>query len=643
MTMTHFIIGDTMPYPFSWKPTYIFVTTPSQVTVFDDNGNLAILSTGIAVSITGVITFSVQSAGNYSIKVRYGLELERAKFNTATGTTPSYSSYEVINDAGLTALANYITLADVDNPNSTFREILNDLVAVITGTPDHGGLTGLADDDHPQYLNNTRGDARYLTQTTGDTRYALTSAALTSSSLPFINVKLPPYSAVGDGTTDDTAAIQAALNAIPSSGGHVYIPAGRYKISSTLTITKDNTMVTGAGPGNSANSSQIPAYGTTLQASGTLAGLPMIRAQVASGAKPIYSITLRDFALDGMGTATGAGIHYRSNRGLINHVYVYRFGGHGFHLQGYTPAEVGNSTGWDLYDSVIAFSQVSFCSGSGLFLDSGATDMHFVHNVIFNNQDNMRLVGGGSAQVTGCHFYDATRYNIAFVGAGSRSKFANCKIEGAGREGILLDSNAGTGYSDIQFTGCNIANNGDEITNTYPAVRIAGPSNVGITRTMFNGCAFSTKGGSTILASYFLDIEIAAQSTIIAGCTFGGSIGTHYLRDNGASSFPTTYGVNSGLPQTVVRIRSITAATTLTQADQYIRVTGTTAVAITVPANATVPLPPGTQIRVRQHGTGAVTLTAASGVTLSGPITGAAQNGGYTLTKVFTDQWDVQV
>ncbi|MCC7375781.1 MAG: hypothetical protein IT581_14075, partial [Verrucomicrobiales bacterium] len=30
------------------------------------------------------------------------------------------------------------------------------------GVTDHGALTGLADDDHPQYHNNTRGDARYL-------------------------------------------------------------------------------------------------------------------------------------------------------------------------------------------------------------------------------------------------------------------------------------------------------------------------------------------------------------------------------------------------------------------------------------------------------------------------------------------------
>ena len=29
------------------------------------------------------------------------------------------------------------------------------------GVSDHGALTGLADDDHTQYLNNARGDARY--------------------------------------------------------------------------------------------------------------------------------------------------------------------------------------------------------------------------------------------------------------------------------------------------------------------------------------------------------------------------------------------------------------------------------------------------------------------------------------------------
>jgi len=45
----------------------------------------------------------------------------------------------------------------------------------------------------------------------------------------------PLYGAVGDGTTDDTAAIQAALSA---NGNVVVCPTGSYKVTSTLEITR---------------------------------------------------------------------------------------------------------------------------------------------------------------------------------------------------------------------------------------------------------------------------------------------------------------------------------------------------------------------------------------------------------------------
>lgn len=51
-------------------------------------------------------------------------------------------------------------------------------------------------------------------------------------------VSVKDYGAVGDGTTDDTTAIQAALNYITTKGGAtIYFPLGTYKYSSPLTIS----------------------------------------------------------------------------------------------------------------------------------------------------------------------------------------------------------------------------------------------------------------------------------------------------------------------------------------------------------------------------------------------------------------------
>lgn len=52
----------------------------------------------------------------------------------------------------------------------------------------------------------------------------------------YINVKDPAYGATGDGVTDDSAAIQAALTAGTTSGGTVFFPSGTYLVNTPLTV-----------------------------------------------------------------------------------------------------------------------------------------------------------------------------------------------------------------------------------------------------------------------------------------------------------------------------------------------------------------------------------------------------------------------
>lgn len=64
---------------------------------------------------------------------------------------------------------------------------------------------------------------------------------------PWVDVTAAPYSATGDGSTDDYAAIQAAINALSSSGGTVYFPIGTYIVGTAL-ILRDYVWLVGAGP-----------------------------------------------------------------------------------------------------------------------------------------------------------------------------------------------------------------------------------------------------------------------------------------------------------------------------------------------------------------------------------------------------------
>ncbi len=83
------------------------------------------------------------------------------------------------------------------------------------------------------------------------------TAPLPDVSGPVYDVAQPPYSADQTGTTDSTAAIQAAIDdAAASGGGVVYLPAGTYLVApppaanQALLIASSNIVLRGAGIGS---------------------------------------------------------------------------------------------------------------------------------------------------------------------------------------------------------------------------------------------------------------------------------------------------------------------------------------------------------------------------------------------------------
>jgi hypothetical protein len=63
-----------------------------------------------------------------------------------------------------------------------------------------------------------------------------------------LNVK--DFGAVGDGTTDDKAAIQSAINAaVAASGGIVFFPTGNYAVASGLTVSGSHVRLVGGAVG----------------------------------------------------------------------------------------------------------------------------------------------------------------------------------------------------------------------------------------------------------------------------------------------------------------------------------------------------------------------------------------------------------
>ena len=84
-------------------------------------------------------------------------------------------------------------------------------------------------------------------------------------------VNVLDFGATGDGVTDDTAAIQAAINSLVN-GGKVYFPIGSYLVSSPIVTTYSNISLIGYNPDSNYNNGGNPVVAPTKIISSSTTG-----------------------------------------------------------------------------------------------------------------------------------------------------------------------------------------------------------------------------------------------------------------------------------------------------------------------------------------------------------------------------------
>ena len=377
-----------------------------------------------------------------------------------------------------------------------------------------------------------------------------------------LNATVAPYSADRTGSTDATAAIQAAIDACPP-GGVVYLPRGVYKTTTTLDL-KNGVSLRGdhanlmTGPGMTG--SEYPCY---IQPAADFDGTSVIQIiGDTDGGHPDISgeQRLTDLMIDGsqLGAGSVDGLYARGNvqNVVLDNVTIRQMTNNGI-----VTASRGDGTypySWRLHHVM-----VDNCHANGLLL-TGCTDVTlddvqaigcWGQGFVLENCTNGQLLSC-RAEWNGSHGYHITGAWGDWAGSGGM-QVTGCQTDRNGQHGMLVDA---TGNTPILIAGLQTrrdGRNGGSGGGQFAGLAVLGAT-VPVTIdgvTCYPGV--DDGGGSTNSPQYGVRLSGASTVTIDNAYLHAETAG---LLDDGTSSIVSVGALVTATGATTSTTRTLTSS-----------------------------------------------------------------------------------
>lgn len=451
----------------------------------------------------GATSITVNSATGWPTNTPYtavfgiGTALQEAFDVTAGAGTTTWTITRGVDGTLAQAQPSNQTVTHADIARD-FRESRSHIDAAgptdTTGHAVHGLTTGavVGTTDAQTLTNKTISAGTYTgAQTMGTGAWTGTGGITNDGTTDWFNVKA--HGATGNGSTDDTTAINAAIALANTSGGTVYFPKGTYVISGTgLTPIQTGVVIRGASKGSTTIK---PAAGFNADVISTPIPATAGTAGFVQNFVGVESLTIDGSNMTGTTAGQGNGIHFYGVRySYIRDCNITAVPNWGILLDGdltnfsYSTQIQANRIINGSAGIMVTFSEENFIAFNDI-LQANLTTA--AQQPAFTPQSNtgylVRLVSG----------YSEIMGNV--IGSSGTYTSAAIQSENSGPTRIIGNRFDQTRYQSIRTTGPNVLIVGNQFGNpssvgTVEGIRLGSDNNtvVGNKFDLTNGAAHFT-------------------------------------------------------------------------------------------------------------------------------------------------------